>query len=191
MIRPHAWLIAAFAWGVAEATLFFIVPDVILSFIALRRGPRDGLRAALAAALGASAGGIVMYLWSSAAPHAAHAAVSAVPAINEHMIAAAQAAMSAHWFTATMLGPLTSTPFKVYAILAPQAGAPLWAFAIGAVFARLPRFVLAVLAVSVIAPVLRRRLSARALHIVLAVFWVVFYTYFFLRMPSGDAIAPY
>jgi len=29
--------LAAFLWGLAEATCFFIVPDVLLSFIALRR----------------------------------------------------------------------------------------------------------------------------------------------------------
>ena len=42
---------AAFAWGVAEATWFFLVPDILLTFVALAWGLRTGLAAALAAAL--------------------------------------------------------------------------------------------------------------------------------------------
>ena len=45
--------IAAALWGVAEATLFFVVPDVLVGWIALR-GPRR----TLVVWLGATAGGI-------------------------------------------------------------------------------------------------------------------------------------
>ena len=38
--------VAALLWGFAEATLFFIVPDVLLSAIAVRRGRGAALRAA-------------------------------------------------------------------------------------------------------------------------------------------------
>ena len=50
----------AFVWGAAEAFLFFIVPDVLIGYAALRRGARAGLIAAVLAALGASVGGAAM-----------------------------------------------------------------------------------------------------------------------------------
>ena len=53
---------------------------------------------------------------------AARAAVLAVPAVSEAMVARAFDAVRGDWFGATMLGPLSSTPFKVYAILAFNAG---------------------------------------------------------------------
>ena len=43
-------------WGFAEATVFFIVPDVLLSWLALR-SPKSGLIACLFALLGALIGG--------------------------------------------------------------------------------------------------------------------------------------
>src|SRR5262249_53228345 len=117
-MQRRAWNIVAFVWGFAEGTLFFIVPDVILTFIGLTRGARDAVIGSCFSALGASCGGALMYLWSAADPAAARATVVAVPAITGAMVNRAEYAMGENWFYATLLGPLTSTPFKVYAILA-------------------------------------------------------------------------
>ena len=64
-LRQHALDIAAFLWGVAEATLFFFVPDVLLSYIGVKRGVRATVRASIIAAAGAAIGGAFMYLWSA------------------------------------------------------------------------------------------------------------------------------
>ncbi|MCE3289658.1 MAG: hypothetical protein K0R83_1670, partial [Caulobacter sp.] len=45
------------AWGVAEATLFFVVPDLLIGYLALTRGFRAGAWASLLAATGAVIGG--------------------------------------------------------------------------------------------------------------------------------------
>ena len=47
--------LGAAVWGFAEATLFFIVPDVLLSWIALH-APRKALVACLWAVVGAPSG---------------------------------------------------------------------------------------------------------------------------------------
>ncbi|MBL8530565.1 MAG: hypothetical protein JNK94_02415 [Hyphomonadaceae bacterium] len=174
----------AFAWGFAEATLFFIVPDVLLSYVGLMRGARAGLRAAVIAAAGAACGGALMFAWSAAAPEAARAAVLAIPAISEAMAAAAGAAMAQNWFAATLMGPLSSTPFKLFAILAPQAGAGLAAFAVAGFIARLPRFVLIALALAGIARWLGPFWGRRRLIWLLAGGWVLFYGVFFALMPN-------
>ncbi len=88
-LKQNAFDIAAFIWGVAEATLFFFVPDVLLSYIGLKRGVKPAVRASLIAAAGASLGGVMMYLWSTSDPATAREAVLAVPSISEAMAARA------------------------------------------------------------------------------------------------------
>ena len=184
-LRKHALNIAAFLWGVAEATLFFIVPDVILTYIGVRQGPRAAANASLIAALGAAVGGVIMYLWSQSDPDGAYAAVAAVPAISADMLRSAQGAMGEHWFYATVVGPLTSTPYKVFAIFAPHAGVPVWAFALASVIARLPRFLGVGIGVALIAAQLRRRkLRERTILAILAGCWLAFYVLFFSLMPG-------
>jgi membrane protein YqaA with SNARE-associated domain len=184
-MKRHALNLAAFAWGVAEATLFFIVPDVLLSYVGLKHGPRAGAVASLYAALGAALGGVCMYLWSQADPAAARAAVLAVPAISEAMFIHARESMGTHnWFNATMAGPLSSTPFKVYAVWAPWAGASLPAFALASIAARLPRFLIVAIGAALIGRALRPKLSERQLLWLLAGGWIAFYAVFFALMPN-------
>jgi hypothetical protein len=183
-LRKYALDIAAFVWGVAEATLFFFVPDVLLSYIGLKRGVKDAARASLIAAIGAGIGGAVMYLWSVNDPAAARAAVLAVPAISEAMAARAADAVAQNWFSATLLGPLTSTPFKLYAILAPHAGASVPAFALASVLARLPRFLIVSIGVALIGRGLSRWLGERQLLWLLIGAWLLFYAVFFALMPN-------
>lgn len=184
-LRKHALDAAALLWGFAEATLFFFVPDVLLSYIGLKRGVTAAARASVFAAIGAGLGGAVMYAWSAADPASARAAVLAVPAISEDMVRSAQAAMGAHaWFIATLLGPLSSTPFKVYAILAPYVGASLPAFALAGVLARLPRFLIVGCGVALIGRALDGRIGTRVQTGLLASAWVAFYAVFFALMPN-------
>jgi alpha-beta hydrolase superfamily lysophospholipase len=183
-LKRYARDIAAFVWGVAEATLFFVVPDVLLSYIGLKRGVTAAARASVLAAIGAGVGGAVMYLWSTTDPAAARAAVLAVPAISEAMAARAADAMADNWFTATLLGPLSSTPFKLYAVLAPHAGASVPALALASVLARLPRFLIVSIGVALIGRALSRWLSARRLFWLLIGAWLLFYAAFFALMPN-------
>ncbi len=184
-IRTYALDIAAFIWGVAEATLFFFVPDVLLSYIGVKRGVKAAARASLIAAVGAGIGGAVMVLWSISNPDAVREAVLAVPAISEAMAARAESAMAAQgWFAATLFGPLSSTPYKVYAIFAPHAGAPLPLFVLASVVARLPRFLLVGCGVALIARWLEPRLGPRRVLWLLIGAWVAFYAAFFALVPS-------
>lgn len=174
----------AFLWGAAEAFLFFIVPDVLIGFVALRRGLRAGLIAALMAAIGASVGGAAMYLWAERAPARALAAVEAVPAVSPAMIAAADADMADGWFVASLKGPLTSTPFKVYAALAPSHGASLPAFSAAALPVRLPRFLGVALVMALIGATVARNLSGRWTIRAFTAGWVLFYGWFWFAHPG-------
>ncbi|MGK9170640.1 hypothetical protein KXR53_30355 [Inquilinus limosus] len=136
----------AFLWGVAEASLFFVVPDVPVSLIALARGWQAGLRAAVAAAAGAMLGGAALAVFASQAPETALAVVEAVPAISPAMIARLQGLMAGAESAAGLAGvlilaSLSGIPYKIAAASAPALGIPVWELALLTPLVRLPRFV--------------------------------------------------
>jgi hypothetical protein len=183
--RLPAWGWAAFLWGAAEGFLFFLVPDVVISGVALAKGWRAGLVACLLAAAGAGLGGGAMYLWSQASPEAARAAVAAVPSVSDAMITDARGDMAREgWLVAAVKGPLTSTPYKVYAMLAPQAGAPLWAWMLAAFPVRLPRFIGVALAFALARRLAAGRFSNRTLSLMFLAGWVLFYGWFWASHPN-------
>jgi hypothetical protein len=101
------------------------------------------------------------------------------------MAEAAAADMAAQgWFAATFAGPLSSTPFKLYAILAPQAGAGLASFAAASALLRLPRFLVVSIGVALLGRWLEPRLGAQRLVWALAAAWVGFYAAFLTLMPN-------
>jgi hypothetical protein len=177
--------VAAFLWGAAEGFLFFVVPDVVISGVALARGWRAGLVACLLAAAGAGLGGGAMYLWSQGSPQAARAAVAAVPSVSDPMIADARTSMAREgWLVAALKGPLTSTPYKVYAMLAPASGASLPAWMAAAFPVRLPRFIGVALAFALVRRLARGRLSRRGMIILFGLGWVLFYGWFWASHPG-------
>ncbi len=169
-------LLAAGLWGFAEATLFFVVPDVLLSAIALRN-PRAALRCCGIATVGAMIGGAAMYQWGMTQPEAAVRTVAAVPAVGTAMMESAAAAMREAGVVATIFGPLTATPYKVYAVQASAAGIPLWWFLVISPIARLPRFLLATLLAAGAARLLGPRVSSRILFGLWAGTWTAIYAF--------------
>jgi membrane protein YqaA with SNARE-associated domain len=106
---------AALAWGFAEATLFFIVPDVLLTFLALWN-PWGAIEASFAALVGALIGGCVMYAWARRSPEQALATLLRVPAIKLGLIDSVREDIETRGVAAILLGPLRGTPYKIYAV---------------------------------------------------------------------------
>ncbi|WP_026869026.1 hypothetical protein [Inquilinus limosus] len=174
----------AFLWGVAEASLFFVVPDVPVSLIALARGWQAGLRAAVAAAAGAAVGGAALAVFATYAPETALAMVEAVPAISPAMIERLQGLMAGAGSAAGLAGvlilaSLTGVPFKIAAASAPALGIPAWELALLTPLVRLPRFVAlaaAGAALHALTPALPRRIQPVRVRLLLAALgWSAFY----------------
>lgn len=170
--------LAAAGWGLAEATLFFFVPDVLLSAVALRDRTL-ALRCCLWALGGALLGGAIMFIWATQATGAAVAAVDHVPAVTASMLARVEDGLAGTGTLAMFFGPLSGTPYKLYAVLAPAAGIGLPLFLLVSIPARLIRFVLVVLATALASRTVLRRLTPRARLAILLGFWVAFYTIYF------------
>jgi len=144
-----------------------------------------GAMASLLAGLGAMVGGAAMWLWSAQAPGPALRAVAAVPSVSDAMIDKARGDMAREgWLLASLKGPLTSTPYKVYAALAPQAGASLPAFAAAALPVRLPRFLLVAAAFSLIGAIMRGRVGPKTTLAVFTTGWLLFYGWFWMTRPG-------
>lgn len=167
--------VAALLWAFAEATLFFIVPDVWLTVVAAQRGIRKAMVACGFAALGAVAGGAIMYLWASADPATAIALVGAVPGIPPAMIENAAAALRAEGIVTMVFGAFAGVPYKIYAVEAPGAGLGLVLFLAMSVPARLFRFLLLSGMAAAFAALFDGWLSKRVVLAILLVLWVAFY----------------
>ena len=164
--------ILSFAWGLAESTFFFFVPDIGLTFLAIRNH-RTALRATVAALAGTLIGGALMYVWGLHAPEQARAFLVHIPGIHTPLVDAVHAQLRDRGLTAMLLGPLRGTPYKIYAVeWGALKGGPA-AFLLMSIPARYVRFLLGVLACAA----LRRFLKPRRL----AIFWIVFYGYYFWR----------
>ena len=150
--------------------MFFIVPDVLLSGIALRN-PRAALLACGVATAGAMIGGVIMYHWGANHPDVAVRTVAAVPAVGTAMMENNAAAMREDGAIATVFGPLTATPYKVYAVQASAAGIPL--FMLVSPIARLPRFLLATLLAAGAARLAGPRVSSPMRFGIWAATWIV------------------
>ncbi len=164
--------VLAFLWGFAEGTLFFILPDVPLSLVALFR-PRRALLHMAAIVAGAVLAGSVMFTWSDHSPEA-RAAVAHVPAVSSAMFEHADRDFDQYGIWGASLGPLRGIPYKVYAVEAPAHSA-LWPFLLVTIPARLWRLVVVWLGFAGTGALLRRLDRAGLGPALGAIFWVVTY----------------
>ena len=181
-----AYLIAPFIWGLLEATLLFMVPDVAISYVTLKHGAKKGATAALIAAIGAAIGGIVMFYWGANNLPQVLGIIEKLPAISNEMIEKVGVQMHGSApFMDMLIGSLTGAPYKLYASFASSANiSPIILFALTP-FVRLPRFLI-VVGLTRIGGIIcaQGKISLRIQVFVLFSVWVVFYALYWTLMPS-------
>lgn len=168
-------------WGFAEATVFFIVPDVLLTWIALQSYKRAFI-ACIWVLGGALLGGSVLWFIGSNDPDPARAVFSSLPGIDKGMIANVTSQVENDGLVALFIGPVIGTPYKLYAVEAGNLGIGLAAFLLVSIPARLMRFAFAVLFAGAIGHVLQKRFQLSVLRGMHVVAWIVFYTWYFHAM---------
>lgn len=178
----RAAVILAFAWGLAEATFFFIVPDVLLTLIACR-ALRPALKATVAALIGALAGGALMHAFAVREPHIARVFVDHIPAIGPELIATVANQINQDGLLAVLVGPIEGIPYKIFAVEWGARAGSLAAFLLISIPARYVRFVLAALAARGIARLVEPLTHHRAAIelVILALIWTAFYSFYFAR----------
>jgi len=103
-------------WGFAEATLFFIVPDVLLGAVALF-APRAAPRLLAFTLAGALAGGALTYgVANELRPSQSEAVLDGVPTVKDSAIHRVEREMRDDGPRSIVYGPLRmGTPYKLYA----------------------------------------------------------------------------
>lgn len=172
------WIVAG--WSAAEAALFFLVADVPISWITVRRGIRAGLLAALVAAVASAVGALAVLVWSNSDPIGATATMTALPGIDAALVAKG-ASIYRKGPIAALFAAFSGTPFKLIALEAGKHGG--YGLVLLAPFLRIPRFVAVVLFVGIISRLLEKPLAVRQRLGLLAALWIAFYAFYFAVMP--------
>jgi hypothetical protein len=175
-------MLIAFLWGLAEASFFFVIPDVFLSFVAIFAWRRTWPHI-LAAISGAFVGGALLFQWAQVNPVQAHAAVARVPFVRESMFARVDDGLRAQGLSAVVLGSITGIPYKLYAVEAPKFFSER-NFLLATPPARAVRFVLVWLSFGGVAAWLRKRRNWRTAQLlqVHAALWVITYAFYWGRI---------
>lgn len=179
-LRDHA---VAFAWGAAEATVFFVVPDVWLTRVATR-DPGRAARTCGSAVAGALVGGAATWAWARRTPPArSRGLLRRLPAISGAMVDRVDAEVAARGAVATLSGPARGVPYKLYARAAGLHRSPLATFLAWSVPARTPRFLLVVGLAAGLTRLSERTLGAprtrRLAGPLHAAAWTAFYAWYF------------
>lgn len=181
-------LIAAGLWGLAEATFFFLVPDVLLSGIAVLDWPL-ALRCCAASTAGAVAGGAWMYRLGRTGGRV-DTLLLKLPGVSPVMLKRVAAEVASRRYVAVLLGPLSGTPYKLYALEAGRQELPFWGFMLVSVPARAIRFVAVTLLAAWLAHGLLPAVPDGRKLLVWLLAWVVFYAWYFRAIRRAASAAP-
>ncbi|MFP6899464.1 MAG: hypothetical protein VCA36_00885 [Opitutales bacterium] len=165
-------------WGLAEATVFFIVPDLPLTFVALKDGKR-ATKLCLWALGGALVGGAIMFWWGSSNPDSAENFLAEIPAIGSELLEEVEKQVEEGGALASIAGPIAGRPYKIYAVYAGATGVNFFIFLLISVPARLLRFLVLAWLTTAISKGLLRKQSSRFRTLLLTAIWVGFYGWYF------------
>lgn len=173
------WVAGAALWGVAEASLFFIVPDVLITFAVMRFGLRQGLLLSVVAAAFASLTGCFMWLWASRDAETARHVMLLVPAIGPDLLARAQGEIAAGWPLHLVTGAMTGVPYKLHAVEAGARGIDPRLFLAMSFVARLARFTLTAILTAIGKAILARLRRPQWRYAGWALSWIAVYGVYF------------
>lgn len=175
----------AAAWGSAEATVFFIVPDFWTSWLALHN-PRRGLTATVSALAGALAGGATNYVVAQRMdPKETEKILTAIPGISATMISDVEHELDEKGWSALVLGPTRGVPYKIYARTLAHGHAPFGKFMALSVPARMGRFLAVTGGVAGLGKLADRRgYSSKTKSLVFLAGWSAFYAWYFTAGPG-------
>lgn len=170
-------------WGLAESTLFFVVPDVGVAFVAAL-SPRDWWKPALASIAGTLIGAVLLFVaihfWLYAN---ARLGLLLIPGIHPSTLSAAEARIAASGAEALLPAAFSGIPYKVYATELTLAGVSLPALLAWTVPSRLIRLV-PVAATAAGLGHLASRLIDRYLPLIAGLYgisWAAFYGWYWSR----------
>lgn len=174
--------IISFFWGFAEATFFFIVPDVWLSRLVIK-DKKEAFINIVFATLGAVLGGLLIYSICFYYLETVLKFFTYIPSISDEMIAATNIHIIKEGFSfALLVGMINGIPYKIFAAWAATAQISIVKFiGISLLYRSLRFFIITILSIC-IASVGRKWMTQKTLYMLHGICWVVFYIYYFSVM---------
>ena len=170
-------------WGLAEATAFFVVPDVWISRLALS-SQRAALRGCACALVGALVGGALLYQIGARHEAALLALFERLPAIDPGLVARVRAQLHGLGGLGVLVGGFSGAPYKLYAVQAMSTGLGLPVFIACSAIARGARFVAVALLAGAIARRATPRFGAARVRRIWWAAWIGFYALYWTLMPG-------
>jgi membrane protein YqaA with SNARE-associated domain len=172
--------------GFCGGDVFFIVPDVFTSRVALIR-PSQAFMACFWAALGGVIGGSALYAIArtdSVNTALMIAAFDYLPGVTPRVIDAARDEIARHGVWALFTGTLAGLPYKLFAVQASLQDVGYGAFLAVSAVSRTLRFLAVTALARAIDRILLHRLNfgLRARLAIHLAAWAVFYAVYFFRM---------
>lgn len=162
----------AAGWGFAEAILWFIIPDVFISLLGVRKGMRAALRMTGFAVIGAVLGGIVTYGWGAVSLYTAQDVMAHLPGVDSEMVDRVSATVAAEGSVALLGGPSRAQPYKLYALAAGEHDTGVLELALWTIPGRAARFILSSFGAAAVGWLGRRFVGERFALAAWALFWV-------------------
>jgi membrane protein YqaA with SNARE-associated domain len=173
-----AGYLIALLWGFAEATLFFIIPDVWISILALQNGT-EALIACLYTLAGAMTGGSIMYFTGRVDVQKWNKLLSKIPAIRSRDIQKVQVDLTRSGIKAVLTGPPQGIPYKIYAVNA-HSVMSIWAFLLISIPARVIRFIIVAVMTTFLSERFLSAFSMANKIWITLLMWAIFYTVYFI-----------
>jgi hypothetical protein len=178
-------LIIGFLWGFAESLFFFLVPDIVIGFIALF-SYSQGLAALAGSIIGGVCGGAFLYLLIHLllGPESLHL-LTFVPAITPLMVVNAGTSVH-HWGLLSLFyAPFSGIPYKVYvAQLSLQGYSPFLVLFL-TIPSRITRFALVYCASAGTGLILKNNIQKYKIYwgILYFSFWTIYMIHYWSNLP--------
>jgi|GEM_PF-2021308 len=190
-------LLIGFCWGLFEGIWFFIIPDIALSFFALK-GFKPALYATFAVIVGAMVAAISLFTLFQVYPETLEtfrSIWSHLPGYYPSMFEVAKGHLQEAGTRGLLLGPSSGIPYRFYIYEAFKENLSLINFLIWTPAARLERIIIApiacfalrLLAEKILIPKYNfsRKKTYASLHLLIILYWcAIYYWYWVLFLPK-------
>jgi len=185
----------AFLWGFFEATVFFLVPDIWLTAVALKEKRADVIYALIWSLAGALLGGSLVYAWAAHRPGEAFAWFQHLPGISERLVQDVRQGVVREGAMSMLKGIFRGIPYKLFAAAYGEQGEGVALFLFVSLIVRASRFAFSMAAaagIRVLGSRFVRRWEMRR-WIIHGLFWSVFcavyFFYFGYIFPARGRVA--
>ena len=173
-----SWMLS-FVWGLLEGIFLFIVPDVIVAYIALHNR-KKGSYSLISSICGSLCSAIIMFYLTARYDMAKF--LLKIPLITQSLIDNVQQQFSLHGVSAVLSGPFSGIPYKIYSVEAALSHMPLSSFLLYSILSRLSRMLPLIILISIIGFIFRKQIKTypKMTTLIYILIWILIYTIYAL-----------